>query len=170
MSEHGPLDLGDADVRGFAPIDPGRYNAEIVELTWDATKNAGGKTPVGTPMLKVQFRVLNPQIDGEVIDQDRRAFTQFVNPPKDYDPKKRATMQGMIARFFMALGFTEDEVKSGSFNPDFAELQGTPCVVTLGREQKRDRDGNVVPDEWNNPVKNVKAAGTLEEAAGAGLL
>lgn len=165
----GPLDLGDADLRGFAPLDPQRYDAEIVEIKWDAVKNAGGKLPVGTPMLKVQFRVKNPSIDGEVVDQDRRVFTQYVNPPRDYDPKKRATMLGMLARFFMALGFTEEQVKASGFNPDFEELKGTPVVVTVGKEPKRDRNGEEVPDEWNNPVKNVKA-GSLEDSAEGGLL
>lgn len=166
----GPLDLGDADIRGFAPIDPGRYNAEIIEIKWDAVKNPGGKLPVGTPMLKVQFKVINPQINNEVTDQDRRVFTQYVNPPKDYHPQKRATMLGMLARFFMALGFTEEDVRKPSFNPDFKELEGTPVVVTLGREPKKDKGGNIVEGEFNNPVKKVDVAGKLEEVAGGGLL
>lgn len=165
----GPLDLGDADLRGFAPIDPGRYNAEIIEIKWDAVRNPG-KVPIGTPMLKAQFKVINPQIDGEVTDQDRRVFTQYVNPPKDYHPQKRATMLGMIARFFIALGFTEEDVRKPSFDPDFEELKGTPVVVTLGREPKKDRGGNVVDGEFNNPVKKVDVAGKLEEAEGSGLL
>lgn len=166
----GPLDLGDADVRGFAPIDPNRYKGEIVEISWDAVKNPGGKTPVGTPMLKVQFRVENPEIDGEVIDQDRRVFTQFVNPPRDYDKRKRETMLGMIARFFMALGFTEEQVKAAGFNPDFEELKGIPVVLTVSKEQKKDRNGKLVPDEYNNPVKKVAHISTWAEADSSGLM
>jgi hypothetical protein len=169
MSGFGPLDLSDADTRGFAPLDAGRYNAEIVEVKMDATRN-DGKTPKGTPMIKVHVRVLEPQIDGEVVDQDRRAFSQFVIPPKDHDPKKKATMQGMIARFFMALGYPEEQVKDKKFNPDFEDLKGLACVVTLGKEPKKDTNGEVIPDEWNNPIKGFKEAGTLVGTGGGGLL
>lgn len=170
----GPLDLGDADVKGFAPIDPGRYKGEIADLVWDAVKNAGGKMPVGTPMLKITSRVHQPKIDNEVIDQDRLVWAQYIVPPKDYDPRKRATMLGMIARFFMSLGFTEEQVKASSFNPNFEDLKGQEVVVVVGREPKKDRDGRVVEGEFNNPVKGFKSIDTWADAegtaSGSGLL
>jgi hypothetical protein len=155
----GPLDLSGADTKGFDALDAGRYDAEVYEISWDAVKNTDGtgKMPSGTPMLKIQFKVLDPKIDGESLNQDRRVFTQFVIPPKDYDQKKSATMKGMVARFFMALGFEEEAVKSSEFTPDFEALKGTPCVVVLNKYL-------YPPDpetgEWRNQVKGVKPAGT----------
>lgn len=164
----GPLDLSGADLKGFDALDAGRYDAEVVEVSWDAVKNADGtgKLPTGTPMLKAQLRVLEPKIDGEVIDQDRRVFTQYPNPPADYDPKKRAIMQGMLARFFIALGFTEEQVKSKKFDPDFEDLKGRPCVVTLSKYLYPD---NPETGEWRNNVKGVKPAGS-NVGTGGGLL
>ena len=154
-----PLDLSGANTSGFDALDAGRYDAEVYEMSWDAVKNADGKgkMPTGTPMLKIQFKVMEPKIDGQVVDQDRRVFTQFVIPPKDYDEKKASTMKGMVARFFMALGFEEDQVKSGGFDPDFDELKGTPCVVVLSKYLYPD---DPETGEWRNQVKGVKPAGT----------
>lgn len=155
----GPLDLSGADTHGFDALDAGRYDAEVYEMSWDAVKNTDGKgkMPAGTPMLKIQFKILEPKIDNEVIDQDRRVFTQFVIPPRDYDPKKSATMKGMVARFFMALGFEEDQVKSSSFEPDFDELKGTPCVVVLNKYLYPE---DPETGEWRNSVKGVKPVGS----------
>lgn len=155
----GPLNLSDADTRGFDALDAGKYNAEVFEMSWDAVKNTDGqgKMPAGTPMLKVQFKILEPKIDGELVDQDRRQFTQFVIPPADYDKKKAATMKGIVARFFMALGFTEEQVKSPKFDPDFEDLKGRPCVITLSKYLYPD---DPETGEWRNQVKGVKAAGT----------
>lgn len=152
----GPLNLGDADLKGFAALDAGRYNAEVFEIKWDATKNPEGKMPVGTPMMKVQFRVLEPKIDDKIIDQDRRVFTQFVNPPLDYDKKKRSIMTGMIARFFVAIGEDEKKVLSGKFDPDFDDLKGRPCVVVLSKKPKYGTEPE--DNEWENEVKGVKPA------------
>lgn len=172
MSEGGPLDLSDADLSGFDALDSGRYNAEIFEVKWDAVKNASGTgaMPAGTPMLKVQVRILEPKINDVVIDQDRRAFASYVSPPKDYDKKNAAMMRGFLVRFFTSLGFSEEEVMGGGFDPDFDELKGMPCVVTLGKEQKKGSDGKVVEDEYNNPIKGFKPAGSVAAASGGGLL
>src|SRR3954451_20733579 len=137
MSGYGPLDLSDANMEGFDPLDPGSYNAEIIKVDMDAVKNPGGKMPIGTPIIKVQYRVLEPKIAGEVIDQDRRVFGQFVIPPSDYDAKKRATMTGMIGRFFVAMGYEEEAVTAPGFNPDFEALESQPCVITIGKEPKK---------------------------------
>lgn len=168
----GPLNLADADLKGFVALDPGRYDAEVFEMKWDAVKNTSGqgKLPAGTPMLKVQFKILNPVIDNQPIEQDRRVFSQYVVPPKDYDKKKAATMKGMLARFFIALGEPEEKVASTKYDPDFEDFIGRPCVVTLGKEQKQDGNGNIIEGEFNNPVKGVKAAGTLTGTGSGGLL
>lgn len=163
----GPLDLSDANLDGFKPLDPARYNAEIFEVSWAATNNPEGKMPVGTPMMKVQFKLVDEP------NENRRVFTQFVIPPKDYDPKKRATMTGMLVRFFIELGFKEEDVKKAKFmdNLDFEDLKGMPCVVILGKEPKKDSNG-IIEGEFNNPVKGIKKAGSLTggSTSGGGLL
>jgi hypothetical protein len=165
----GPLNLSDADLKGFDAVESGRYNAEIVALTVDAVKNASGtgKMPAGTPMIKVQFRLLS-NLEGisEGIE-NRRVFASYVIPPKDYDAKKAAVMKGMVARLFMALGDSEDEVRAKNFNPDLDDYVGRECVVTVGREPKKDQAGNTIEGEFNNPVKGVKAPG---EVSAGGLL
>lgn len=154
----GPLNLADADLKGFEALDSGRYDAEIFEIKMDAVKNEGGKTPVGTPMMKIQCRILNPQINHEPVEQDRRVFTQFVIPPKGYDPKKAATMNGMIARFFIASGDTEEQVRSKTFDPDFEDYKGRPLVVILSKVQKY---GTKPEDsEWENKITGFKPAGS----------
>lgn len=163
----GPLDLSDADVRGFDALDAGPYMAEVFAMSMDAVKNTSGegKTPAGTPMIKIQFKVIDPKIDGEVLEQDRRVFTTYTIPPKDYDKKKAQTMKGMIARFFMALGYTEDEVKSAKFSPDFEDQIGKSCVVTLAKQEYPAGSG-----EWNNRVTGVKSADKFVGASSGGLL
>ena len=162
----GPLNLADADLSGFDPLEPGRYNAEVFEISWDAVKNTDGtgKMPAGTPMLKIQFKITDePNVN-------RRVFCTYVNPPKDYDQAKAAKMRGMIARFFMAIGFSEEDVRSTKFDPDFDELRERPCVVVLGKEPKRTREGVIVEGEFNNPVKGVKPAGSIVGSDSSGAL
>jgi hypothetical protein len=170
MGDLGPLNLGDANIKGFDAVDAGRYNAEIVAITVDAVKNAtgAGKTPAGTPMIKVQFKLLS-NLEGETDSiENRRVFASYVVPPKDYDKKKADTMKGMIARFFMALGHSEEEVRDKKFDPDFDDYVGREVQVTVGREPKKDQQGHEIEGEFNNPVKAVKPAG--EAVASSGLL
>jgi hypothetical protein len=115
-------------------------------------------------MIKVQFKITD---EGFV---NRRAFAQYIIPPKDYDKEKAAKIKGMLVRFLMALGEDEAKVKSAKYEPDFEDFLGRPCVVTLGKEPKKDQNGNIVEGEFNNPVKGVKPAGTLVGAADSGLL
>lgn len=172
MSDAGPLNLGDANLKGFDAVDPGRYNAEVFEMSLDAVKNASGtgKMPAGTPMIKIQYKLLsdaNGTTDGI---ENRRVFQTLVIPPKDYDAGKAATMKGMIARLFIALGTAEETVVSDSFNPDFEDYVGLPCVLVLGKEPKKDMSGNVVEGEFNNPVKGVKPAGSLAGSEAGSLI
>jgi Protein of unknown function (DUF669) len=157
----GPLNLADADMKGFDPLEPGRYNAEVVEITMDAVKNEGGKTPKGTPIVKFQFKITDEEYE------NRRVWTQFVVPPKDYDKSKAAKMKGMLARAFINLGTPEEEVLSKTFDPDFEDYKGLPCVVTVGKESKKDRNGNVVEGEYNNPVKSISPAGSEVATSGS---
>jgi hypothetical protein len=155
----GPLNLSDADLSGFEPLNPGRYNAEVFEITMDATKR-DGKVPMGTRMMKIQFKLM----DESVIN--RRVWTQYVIPPEDHPKEKREKMNGMIVRFFIAVGDPEETVRSGSFDPDFEDYKGRPCVVIVGKEPKKDQNGNIIEGEFNNPVKGVKAAGSIVTTGG----
>lgn len=168
----GPLNLSDADLSGFEPLNPGRYNAEVFEITMDAVKNTSGegKMPAGTPMVKIQFKLGDFEDEKGNTVTNRRVFTQFVIPPKDYDKAKASKMKGMLARFFIATGDAEEVVLSKDFDPDFENYKGRPCVVVLGKELKKDRQGNVVEGEYNNPVKGIKEAGSIVGATTSGLL
>lgn len=163
----GPLNLSDADTSGFEAIPAARYNAEVFAMTLDAVKNTSGRgaTPAGTLMIKVQFKILDePYIN-------RRVFSAYVIPPKDHDQSKAQKMKGMIVNLFTALGVPEETVRSNKFNPEYGEFTGRECVVVVGREPKKDMDGNVVEGEFNNPVRGIKPAGTLAGAfSGSNLL
>lgn len=171
MSNLGPLNLADADLKGFEALDPGRYNAEVFEMTMSAVKNLSGtgKMPAGTPMISVQFRLTSDANGNDQGIANRRVWVTYVIPPNDYDKAKAAKMKGMVARFFIALGETEETVLSKKFDPDFQDYIGRECVVVLGREPKRDSGGSVIEGEYNNPVKGVKPAGSIGSSSG-GLL
>jgi len=164
----GLLDLSGSDLSGFEPLEPGRYNARVFDISLDAVKNAG-KVPVGTPMIKIQYKLTGNEHMGEGLE-NRRVWQQFVVPPKDYDQQKAAKMNGMIARFFIALGESEETVRSKKFDPDFEDYKDRECVVVLGKEPKKDRQGNIVDGEFNNPVKSVKPAGSIGVGVSSGLL
>jgi Protein of unknown function (DUF669) len=157
----GPLNLEDADMRGFDAVPANRYNAEVYDLTMDAVKNTQGrgKLPAGTPMVKVQFRITDEEFE------NRRVFQTFPIPPDSYDPKKAQMMKGMLARFFVALGEKEETVLSKKYNPDFEDFVGRPCVITVSRQPKKTSEGEEIPGEFNNRVTGIKPAGSL---AGSG--
>jgi Protein of unknown function (DUF669) len=163
----GPLNLQDADLSGFDAVEPGKYNATVFEVKWDAVKNPGGKVPIGTPMLKIQFRASEDNPEGL---ENRRFFTQFVVPPKDYDKAKAQKMKGMIARALIALGEAEEAVLSKGYDLDTEDLVGRECVIVVGREPKKTTGGEVVEGEFNNPVKGIKPAGTDTGSTSGGLL
>lgn len=170
MSGLGPLNLSDADTRGFEAIEAGRYPAEVFEMKMDAVKNADGrgKMPAGTPMIKVQFKITDEELK-EAKGYEPRVFAQYIIPPADYDQAKAQKIKGMLVRFFVALGVPEEDVRKKTFNPDFEDFIGKPCVVVVGKEPKKDAAGEVIEGEYNNPVKGVKEAGTAV-GSGSGLL
>jgi hypothetical protein len=156
----GPLNLADADLKGFDALEPGRGNAEVFEMKMDAVKNTSGtgKMPAGTPMIKVQFRLTENNEEGL---ENRRLFSQYIIPPEGYDQKKSQMMKGMVARLFIALGDEESTVLSKKFDPDFEDYVGRECVVSWSKKPKQTSDGAIIPDEYNNPVTGVKPAGSL---------
>jgi len=162
----GPLDLSNANTSGFEAVDAGKYDAAVAEMSWDQVKNEGGKTPVGTPMLKVRFKLLRNLAGDTDGIEGKSVFASYVVPPKDYDPKKAAIMQGMIANLFIGLGDNEEDVKSKKFEPDFQDYIERECIVTVGREPKKDQTGSIIEGEYNNPVKGVRPTGSVTAASG----
>lgn len=142
-----PLDLSDADLKGFQPIPAGQYNATIFAAEMQETSGEG-KTPKGTPKLSVQFRVS----DGE--HENARLWGNYVIPPSDYE--KAAQLKGMLVRFLVAVGYDEKKLTSGKFNLDVDDLAGRECVVSV----------KIVPryggeeGEMTNNISGVKAAGS----------
>jgi uncharacterized protein DUF669 len=149
VSALGPLNLSDDDLKGFEALEPGRYNAEIYEVSMESTKNPDGKLPLGTPQIVVQFNITDPEAEG------RRVFTRFTIPPEGYDAKKSAQMRGMFGRFLVAVGEDQKKLTSGKYTPDLEDLKGRPCVITLGKREWPPESG-----EYVNDVKGVKPAGS----------
>jgi hypothetical protein len=56
-------------------------------------------------------------------------------------------------------------VLNNGFDPDFQDYIDVPCVVVVGKEPKKTSEGVVIDGEFNNPVKGVKAAGTISATA-----
>lgn len=170
-SGQGPLNLSDADTSGFAPLEAGRYPAEVFEAKWDAVKNTSGtgRLPAGTPCVKVQFKITDPDLK-EARGYEPRVFAQYNIPGPDYDKGKASKMKGMFVNFLVALGEDESKVKTAKYNLDLEDLLGRECVVVISKEQKKDQNGNLIEDEYNNPVKGVKPAGTATGGSSEGLL
>lgn len=174
MSEGlGPLNLSDADLKGFEAVEPGRYLCTVHEVKMDAVKNSGGKMPVGTPMVKFQFAATNDNPDPA--SHNRRFFAQYIIPPTDYDKEKAAKMKGMFVKALVAMGEDEATVMNKKYSPDFEDFKSREVVVVVGREQKKTRNssGDLVPveDEFQNPVKGLKHKDTWTGDSGnSGLL
>lgn len=157
------LNLTDADTTGFEALPPSRYPAEVFEATMQEVKKDTGKMPIGTPMINVQMRITGPT-DAE---ENRRAFRSFVIPPDDYgvkpkdEKKKKAAdkMNGMIVRFLLAIGYTEEDLRKPDFDLDLEAIQGKECAVQLTRVPK-------MAEDPQNPTKYVATGEMKNEIAG----
>lgn len=151
------LDLSKADTSGFEPMDSGTYDATVFEVTLKETKGGPeAKLPKGTPMWNVQFRIGN-QTKPEY--ENRRCFRQYVIAPARVDGKvndKKAVSDGMIVKLLTDMGYNEDDVKSGKFNPDFADMAGRPVRVTVKKKIKY--GSNPDDNEFDNEVVGTKPA------------
>lgn len=148
------LDLTTADTRGFDPVPQGTYDAIVADVTPIVTENPDGKLPLGTPGINVQFA-----IDGGPYD-NRRVFNRYWMPPADYDPEKRSRSLGMLARFLIAIGYPEEQVKSPSFSLDTEDMKGRECRVSVKVDTEYD----------NNKVTNVRPRQASSSDSGAGVL
>jgi len=156
MEEGLVLNLAGADTSAtdFDALPPATYDATVYEVTLKETENEG-KLPAGTPYFNVQFR-----IEGEKYE-NRRVFRKFFVTPKEINGepyKAYDKMNGMLVNFFKAIGYDEAEVMGGSFSPDFEDMCGRECRITVTRrERKIDGVGTGI---FDNDVSSVKPAGT----------
>jgi hypothetical protein len=169
----GLLNLTGVKESAFDPLTPGGYICEVHEVTMVET--AGGenaKLPKGTPMIKIQWRVISDRygetqvtdVEDKPVDLEkanRRFFSQSIIPPDEVDGQPyqhKDMMLGNIVRLFKSLGYPEEVIgdKKG-FNPDFEEMVGKQCLLTVGADM----------EYGTNPVKGFKP---VPETAGSPLL
>lgn len=150
------LDLSKADTSGFDPMDSGVYDATIFEVTEKETKGGPDAVlPAGTPMWNVQFRIGN-QVKPEY--ENRRVFRQYViAPDKKADGTKndkKAISDGMLVKLLTDMGYSEADIKSGKFTPNFEDMAGKNIRVVV----KKVRAYNTKPEdnEWQNDVSGTK--------------
>lgn len=147
------LNLAGADLKGFDAVPSGVYPAAVFEVTIKETKGGeNAKLPAGTPMWNVQFRIPD---DHEY--ENRRFFRSYVIAPSEINGqpnKNKAKTDGMIARFLIDIGYTEAEITSGKFKPDFDDMQGRPVGIVVNRKMKY----NSTPEQdlWDNEVVGTK--------------
>lgn len=175
------LDLTGADLSGFTAMPSGTYHAEIHSIKQEGTKGGpDAKLPKGTPKINIRFRVVGKDDEiGEGYEYYNRAqFAQRVlGPfPRGYDKQKVAVMKGMLVKFLIAVGFTEEELNSSEFDiPDWDELSGRSCRIVVKRKLKHgidpDADDFNLEDEDNfdNEVTDIKAPSAAVAAGGSGL-
>lgn len=150
------LNLSGADLSGFKALDSGPYDCTVYDTDWiEIKEDSDGKLPPGTPGLKVQFKV-----DNEAEFGTRYFWTNYWIAPADYDKDKKAKLDGMLARFLMAVGYSEDEITNGKFKLDKDDLIGRECVVVVGQKPSYND-----PEQMENVVKNVRPrSANLSEA------
>lgn len=150
------LDLSKADTSGFEPMDAGTYDATVYEVTEGETKGGpDAKLPAGTPKWNIQFRIGN-EVNEKY--ENRRVFRQLtIAPDKKADGtknEKKAASDGMIVKFLTDIGYDEALIKSGKFNPDFSDMAGRRCRVTINKKQKYQTKPE--DNEWQNDVVGTK--------------
>lgn len=161
----GPLNLTDFEEVSFDAFDPGSYGAEVARVEMKETK--GGEDaalPKGTPMFNIMFKVTeDPTHDGEFVG--RTAFGTWIVPPKKIGAKNYEhykMMNGNLVRLFKSLGYTEEEITSGEFEPDSDDMVGRECTIKVSRYE--------YGGEMRNKVTGVKPAGEIAASSETGLL
>ncbi len=159
----GPLDLSGADTTGFDPVPSDQYKVEVFECKPVKIEKEDGKLPEGTPGFAVQLKIIGDTDGNEGEDYkfyNRRAFTRFYLPAADsgYDATKASRMKGMFVKFLLAIGYTEEEVMSGSFSFDPSDAEDRECIAVLGYQ----------PEQGGYPAQNkVNGFKSLSEVAAA---
>lgn len=157
------LNLEGADLSGFDPLPSGQYYAAVFEASIEATKGGeDAKLPKDTPMINVQWKVFGRVGEDEQGEEspyfNRRQFSRFIIAPSGYEKKK--VMDGLLARFLIAIGYSEEEVTSNNFDPDLEDFVGREAIITVGQYEYE--------GETRNRVRGVKPPMVAE--SGSGLL
>ena len=159
------LNLTDFDEQqSFEAMPPGKYFSIIFDEEDRATQGGeNAKMPAGTPMIFLHFQITGKVGETEVEDEEyqyynRRQFRNLVVPPEDYDEKKRKSMNGMIVALYKAVGYTTEQITSGSFEVDTEDLVEKPLVIQVSRRLDKN------PKEMQNSVVGFYS---IEAAAGA---
>ena len=125
------INFQNAQEQSFDALPADSYNAVVFDSEMRETKNEG-KLPVGTPMLSIQFKIM----DGDY--ENRRVFRQYVIAPAEIDGapyKNKQMMDDILFTFYRAIGYTEAELKKWKKLPDPDELAGRECVVVLRQRE-----------------------------------
>jgi hypothetical protein len=149
----GVLDLSGADLSGFDAIPSAWYDAVVFEVNAAEVENDTGKLPVGTEGISVRFKIDGGEHDGKSV------WNRYWFAPASYE--KKAQLDGILARFLLAIGYTEDEVKSGTFEINPSDMEGRQCAVNVKRYTYDGMD--------RNRVNGVRPRGEVT-TEGAGLL
>ena len=149
----GVLDLSGADLSGFDAMPSGQYDATVFEVTSAEVENDSGKLPVGTTGISVRFKIDGGEHDGKSV------WNRYWFAPASYE--KKAQLDGILARFLIAIGYDEKEVTSGNFSIEPADMEGRKCNVSVKRYTYDGLD--------RNRVTGVRPIGSVT-TEGAGLL
>ncbi len=164
-----PLNLTEWEEVSYEAVPTGKYWFEIMDAEERETAGGeGAKLPKGTPMLWVHLRLTGRVGEDSGPDEDsayynKRVFSNMVVPPADYDPKKRKMMNGRLVNFFKAVGYTEEEITSGDWEPDYDELYERTGVVQIRKEKdKRDSSGQTFANSVQSffPMESVDSNAT----------
>lgn len=140
----------DLDKSDFDPIPSDTYLVEIVKAAMKGTKGSeGAALPKDTPTINLELKVVGGEYD------KRRVFRQLVIAPEKIGNKKyehKQLMDRMLGQFFVAFGYSQEEVKSADFDPDIADLPGKQGLAVVGQKPKF----NGAEGEMTNEVKGFK--------------
>lgn len=130
------LTVNFADMEDFDPLKPGKYLAELTDVTVEQTSSEA-KHP-DNDYWRFEWTV----ITGE--DEGRKQFDNAMLPP--YEPYTLYNVMRASGKW------TEEELKGGDLDIDMDDLIGTQAVLTV-RQQKKNPDYNEVrryapADEW----------------------
>ena len=166
------LDLTEREDAQFEPIPAGKYLATVFEAEERLT-GGGGKLPEGTPMIAIQWRIdeaMFPTEEGSTGNafENRRVFSQNVIPPKEINGapyKNYKMMNGIIFRLLASIGYTDEQLNSGTFELDYDDMKDRKAIITVGRYEYED------PDTAEKTVRNnVKGFRPVKESETSGIL
>jgi Protein of unknown function (DUF669) len=135
------LDLTEREDSTFEAIPGGKYHVRVKDAEMRETSGKGA-LPKGTPMISLQLQVVKPLFETEDKLENRVVFRQLVIPPKEINKKPYEhykMMNGMLFRALEAVGYSEEELASNSFDLDVEDLVDRECEATVRRY------------EWTNP-------------------